>query len=251
MKIALCFLTYVNLSQPELWKKIINNNKNKVNVYIHNKYPFVDHKYHLHNYCLKNKIETEYGGKSLVQATLLLFKQAFLHDQDNEYFILLSDKCIPLYDFDFIYNKIRQLNTNIISCFTNANMERYKDVTNRQFITKDNFCKQSQWIVLKRDTVKFFIANNFLPLFKNSFYALDEHYFINICNKFNIRYQNFCITYSNWYDKNEDPNEREQPKTYVHLTNEMVDKIKNEQPFFFMRKISKSCALPSYFDNIN
>ena len=50
MKIALCFLTYDNLSQPKLWSKIFYNinNKDKLNVYIHNKIPFVDKKYNLH-----------------------------------------------------------------------------------------------------------------------------------------------------------------------------------------------------------
>ena len=35
MKIALCFLTYGNLSQPKLWSKIFNNNRYKLNVYLH------------------------------------------------------------------------------------------------------------------------------------------------------------------------------------------------------------------------
>ncbi len=32
------------------------------------------------------------------------------------YFILLSDKCIPLYDLDAIYEKIVELDGNLISC---------------------------------------------------------------------------------------------------------------------------------------
>ena len=58
------------------------------------------------------------------------------------------------------------------------------------------------------------------------------------------------MTYVNWSDKNEDPNERDQPKTYITLTNAMIQKIIQENPYFFMRKISKSCILPTYFHNI-
>jgi len=249
MKIALCFLTYGNLSQPKLWSKIIKKNSDKLNVYIHNKNPFMDNTYNLHKYCIKNKIKTEHGTKSLVEATLMLFKTAFLKDKANEYFILLSDKCIPLYDFDYIYKRISELNSNIIPCFSGS-MERYDNVNDKNFLTKDNFCKQSQWCLLKRETVRFFIENNYLHIFNDKFYALDEHYFINICNKFNIKYENFRITYVNWHDKNEDPNEIDHPKTYITLTNEMVDKIKNENQGFFIRKISKKCILPNYFDNI-
>ena len=36
-KIALCFLTYDNLSQPKLWYNFINS---KYNIYIHNKDKF-------------------------------------------------------------------------------------------------------------------------------------------------------------------------------------------------------------------
>ena len=252
MKIALCFLTYGNLSQPKLWSRIFNNNSNrdKLNVYIHNKTPFVDKTYNLHKYCITNKINTEHGTKSLVEATLLLFKTALLHDNTNEYFILLSDKCIPLYNFNFIYNKIAQLNSNIISCF-NGNIERYDNVNDKTFLAKDQFFKQSQWCLLKKETAKFFIENNYLHLFNDKFYALDEHYFVNICNKFDIKYENFCITYVNWCDKNEDPNERDDPKTYVTLTNQMAHKIIQEKPCFFMRKISKNCILPPYFHNIS
>jgi hypothetical protein len=252
MKIALCFLTYDNLSQPKLWSKIFYNinNKDKLNVYIHNKIPFVDKKYNLHKYCIKNKIKTQHGTNSLVEATLLLLKSAFLHDNINEYFILLSDKCIPLYNFNFIYNKIGQINSNIISCVY-GNIERYDDINDKTFFDKDHFFKQSQWCLLKRETVKFFIENNFLHRFNDMFYALDEHYFVNICNKFDIKYENFCITYVNWCDKNEDPNERDQPKTYIKLTNQIANKIIQENPCFFMRKISKSCILPTYFHNIS
>ena len=36
-KIALCFLTYGNLSHPELWTKFLDS---RYNVYIHNKNDF-------------------------------------------------------------------------------------------------------------------------------------------------------------------------------------------------------------------
>ena len=47
------------------------------------------------------------GDISLVKATLNLFKEAF-QKEDNKYFILLSDKCIPLYNANDIYNKVKK-----------------------------------------------------------------------------------------------------------------------------------------------
>ena len=52
-KIALCFLTYGNLSKPKLWNDLLNNNKEKFNVYIHNKDNFIDT--NLQKYCLNSK----------------------------------------------------------------------------------------------------------------------------------------------------------------------------------------------------
>ena len=78
-KIALCFLTYDNLAQPELWYNILNDKK--FNVYIHNKNEFECH-LNTHKFCLDKRIETAWGHKSLVEATLLLFKKA-LKNNDN------------------------------------------------------------------------------------------------------------------------------------------------------------------------
>ena len=80
MKIALLFLTYGNLSQPKLWRKIINNNKDKLNVYIHNKNKFRDNTYKLHEYCIKNRVNTKYGHKSLVEAVITLLKEASIDE---------------------------------------------------------------------------------------------------------------------------------------------------------------------------
>ena len=81
MKIALCFITYDNLSQPKLWHRVISSNHSKLNVYIHNKCDFVDKEYNLEKYCIKNKVETKWGHISLIKATLALLREAFL-DQD-------------------------------------------------------------------------------------------------------------------------------------------------------------------------
>ena len=76
-KIALCFLTYGNLSQPKLWTHFINS---KYNIYIHNKYEFTGV---FKRYCIKNKVETAWGNISLVKATLNLFKEAFKNKENK------------------------------------------------------------------------------------------------------------------------------------------------------------------------
>jgi hypothetical protein len=256
-KIALCFLTYENLSQPKLWSRIINNNKNKLNVYIHNKNDFIDNEYKLHEYCIQNKVETNYANKSLVEATLILFKEAY-KDETNCFFILLSDKCIPLYNFEYIYKEIFISNSNIISSIHTkdkrygflTNPERYQELTDPTFLTIKKTVKDSQWLSLNRTTVNFFIENNFLNMYSDKFFAVDEHYFGNICIKFNIPYLNRKITFVNWLQKSDNKSDRQFPKTYEKITHQMLKKIMN-QKVFFLRKVSSNCILPPYFDKLS
>ena len=243
-KIALCFLTYNNLSQPKLWKKFINS---KYNIYIHNKDEFTGE---FEEYCIKNRVKTKWGHISLVKATLNLFKEAF-QTKENKYFVLLSDKCIPLYRADEIYNNIKNFDNNLIVTFNHAE-GRYYSLADKSFFNKNTFVKQCQWMSLKRDTVKFFIENDYTHIFGNNSWISDEHYFINIMNKFNISFINKMITYANWNEGSDLEKYRGlpwSPKTYSKLTNEMVENILKSGALF-MRKVGPECILPSYFDKI-
>ena len=112
MSIALCFLTYKNIKHTKIWNNIFKKYKNILNVYIHNKYDFIDKKYNTHKFCIKNTMKTNYGDISLVKATIQLFRAAY-YNKDNKFFILLSDSCIPIQNFDYIYNLINKHNTNL------------------------------------------------------------------------------------------------------------------------------------------
>ena len=243
--IALCFLTYDNLSKPKLWENFINS---KYNVYIHNKDKFSGI---FEQYCIENKVETKWGDISLVKATLELFKEAF-QTEENKFFVLLSDKCIPLYNPDVLHKKITEINTNMLNSFktepgTNWHNMRYGTIAKKDFFDEDNFYGQHQWIILKRDTVKFFIENDYTHLFGNHCNVPDETYFINIMNKFNIPSIQKTVTYVNWNEDSDMEKYKNKPKTYSKLTNENIENILKSDALF-MRKVGPECNLPSYFD---
>jgi hypothetical protein len=247
-KIALCFLTYKNITRNKLWNFLLKNCKNKYNIYIHNKYKFKDKITNFDKRCLKKKVRTSWGTISLVKATLLLFEEAF-KDKDNKFFILLSDKCIPIYNLDYIYNKVFEINNNIIKCYV-GNKSRYNNMKDKSFLKRENFMKQNQWMLLNRETVLFFIKNNFINNFGYNFHIPDEHYFISIIIKFNIKYKNEFITYVNWTDKSDSKKYRMYPKTYCILNYKNVIKIRESSNFFFMRKISEDCVFDKKFLDI-
>jgi hypothetical protein len=246
MKIAFCFLTIGNIKQPKLWYKFFKGHEDKCNIYIHNKNNFVDKQDKFHKFSLKQRVPTRWGHISLVEATLLMFKQAFISDKENTFFILLSDSCIPLYNFDYIYEKISKVNNNIINVIPNRQIGRFSSFRNPQFFEKKTFFKQEQWICLHRITLKMYLDSlYYLNVFGNSFDVPDEHYFINIAYKHKISFISQPITFTNWKD-NDSGNH---PKLYNKLTVDEIESIKKENPtVFFMRKISSDCKLPNYLD---
>lgn len=258
-KLAFCFLTYDNINKNKLWEKYIKNKLTHCNLYIHNKNDFVDS--FMRDYIVENKIETKYGDISLVEASLVLFNEA-LKDKDNEYFILLSNSCIPLLKFNDLYNYIFTLNNNIVKTSNRFHKERLYSINEKLTIEK-HFTKQHQWCCLKRTTVEFFINNKHLiEIFGKKSIIPDEHFFITFIKKYNINYNDQLMTYVdwrkniktnfifyNWRKVNKESNSH--PKTFQKLTNKEVFLIRKFYPnTLFMRKIAKNCQLPSYFDTL-
>lgn len=264
-KIALCFLTYGNVSQPKLWSRILENKDNSgiFNAYIHNKNVFKDDTYNMHKYCLpRNKIltNTEWGHISLVSATLVLFEAALEDDPENEFFILVSDKCVPIRPLKRIheilmsdYEKQPQKQI-VINRISKSELHRYrhKRMFYPKFFDNNQFFKQSQWMLLDRKTTQYFTTHDFTALFGYQFPCSDEHYFVNICTKMNIEFQKKLITHVSWGTPSDNKSDREFPKTYEKLTNEHVQEIlqKNNGEYLFMRKIRENCVLPDFFETI-
>ena len=236
-KIALCFLTYGNLSQPDLWKPFVHP---KYSIYIHNKDKFSGQ---FEQYCIENRIATKHSDISLVKATLLLFKEAF-KNTENAYFVLLSDMSIPLYSPGEIHDQVKGLGSDVLLNSCHKNMERYDTLADKTFFEKSAFVKQHQWMLLKRDTVRFLIENDYTHIFGAGSNVPDEHYFINVMQKFNIPFINRGTTFVNWQENSDLKKYRARPKTYSTLTEEMLQGVWKSGALF-MRKIGPECNIPN------
>ena len=232
-KIALCFLTYGNLSKSKFWNDLLDSNLDKFNIYIHNKKKFKDNNFE--KYCLKKTVDTQWGHSSLVKATLTMFKDA-IKNIDNEHFLLLSDTCIPLYPLDYIYSEIFKENNNLIYVQNKTNVARYdKKMLDKIFLKRSNFCKQSQWMCLTRNTIDFFIKKNYIKKFGKDFPILDEHYFISLIKKYNIEYKQRLLTFCKFNQKN-----KTHPKKYKTLDKYIIAH-KRSLGALFIRKIDPNC----------
>ncbi len=215
-KIAFMFLTLESLHQGARWHKFLSDGKDKCTVYSHPKYPEYVKQQFLTDSIIPNLAQTKWAGLGLVKATNNLLLEA-LKDPANKYFMLLSEKCMPLYDFDYIYDKITQKKKSWVFHYKwnniQQNVNRYNSLMQVKTKFKDplnftigEFYKQSQWMLLNRSHAELIARNMTLT---NQFYktsAPDEHFYINILkNKvpmFHTENINHPITFVNWTDSN-------------------------------------------------
>ncbi len=206
-KIAFCFLIYDYINHEELWYKFFQQaDKNKYTIYIHYK-DDKELKY-LNEYKLSSCINTSYAHVSLLHAHNLLFKTAY-KDTDNYKFINLSQACVPLKSFDYIYDFLTKDNYghfNIAErekCFP-----RCERLTN--FIPKEFINKSYNWFILNRNLVSRVtsMSHESINLLYEDMYAPEEIYFITYIFSHNLQDEiittqnlsNDATTFTNWHD---------------------------------------------------
>ena len=235
MTIAFCFLVYDSIIRSELWNMFFKDIDNeKYIVYIHPKNNNICN-YTFNYKIINNKVNTlSKDHITIVKATIQLFKEAYLYNKNITHFIFLSQSCIPLYNFDTIYEITQKFNNSIISYIDNNKKERYYQLHNniKKHIKYINFVKQQpNMILIKNDVVD--LLNNDFTIYFNNMQCPDEHYFINILlnvlKKKIIKHQiNFCN-----YDLN-----KTQALEFKLIDKILIDKIRSHG-FLFMRKLNK------------
>lgn len=154
MKIAFLFLVRDNIPLDFLWHNFFKNaDPESFTIYIHSKPGFVfdesvTRSVYFHNRQLENSVEVGWGKPTMIEAEKLLLKAA-LDDISNQIFVLLSDSCVPLYDFSYIYNYLMSSPRSFVDSFIDATEKRYNPDMSPD-IPEDKWRKGSQWITLVR-----------------------------------------------------------------------------------------------------
>ena len=220
-KIAFIFLTLESLHQGQIWWKFLKDGGNRCNVYAHSKYPQLIKQHFLRTAQISDNVRTRWAHISLVRATNNLIRAA-LRDPTNAYIVLVSEKCIPLYKFDTVYDYICGHDKSHLFHYAWGgkpwqNEQRYHALLEQERskavpkemalkIKLHQFLKQSQWMLLRRDHARFVTNFNYTPLF-NKMAAPDEHYYINVLRSqvplFDTQNINYPLTFVNWKDSNQ------------------------------------------------
>ena len=221
------FLTYLELNKPNMWKSFFDDEN--FNIYIHPKFSIDSN---LKKYVIQQHIDTNWNDISLVQATILLIKEAIVN-KENKFFILCSNSCIPLYDekkfIEFINLKNNYSIFHVIKHW-------------------GNIYKTSQFWILNREDALIVLqyASKYIEIFSNKEFikkyitgnaAYDELFFLTLL-KTEIKHYKFLdmmSTYVKWFD----PYIAKHPLTYLAFTK--IDKKDfKKQGSFFVRKVDEN-----------
>ncbi|EOY29184.1 Core-2/I-branching beta-1,6-N-acetylglucosaminyltransferase family protein isoform 4 [Theobroma cacao] len=230
-KIAFLFLTPGTLPFEELWDKFFRGHEHRFSVFVH---ASKGKPVHTSRYFIGRDIHSEkvvWGKISMVDAERRLLAHALL-DPDNQQFVLLSDSCIPLHNFDYVYNYLMLTNVSFIDSFVDLGPHgtgRYSEHMMPE-VEKSAFRKGSQWFSLKRQHAIIIMADSlYYTKFRlyckpnmdgRNCYA-DEHYlptFFNMIDPGGIA--NRSVTYVDWSEAKWHPRSfRAQDITYEFLRN--------------------------------
>jgi len=192
-KIAFLFLTLDNPNFPKIWNYYFKGNENKINIYIHPKYP--DQVTWKKNKIIKNLKETEWGF--IVEAYKELFKAAIMN-KDNVKFITISESCIPIKPFNKLYDDLmKDLDMSLIKLLPIHNYDWNARLTSEiKEKLKNNLIKHYARMCLSRHHVKQLLHNNkYLNLF-TKIHVGDEFFLSSIMPIDNFK--DFAITFDDW-----------------------------------------------------
>ncbi|XP_075512916.1 glycosyltransferase BC10-like isoform X1 [Primulina tabacum] len=238
-KISFLFLTPGALPFEKLWDKFFQGNERRFSIYVH---ASKDKPVHFSRYFINREIRSDkvvWGKISMVDAERRLLANA-LKDPDNQRFVLLSDSCVPLWDFDYVYNYLMHANTSFIDSFEDPGPHGNGRYSKHMLpeVEKKYFRKGAQWFTMKRQHAIITMADSlyytkFRDYCKPGIDGLncysDEHYLPTFFYMFDpAGVSNWSVTHVDWSEMKWHPKSyRAQDITYELIRNitSIVDSV--------------------------
>ncbi|XP_021900507.1 uncharacterized protein LOC110816569 [Carica papaya] len=183
-KIAFMFLTKGPLPLAPLWERFLKGHEQHYSIYVHALPPYVSD-FPESSVFYRRQIPSqvvEWGEMSMCDAERRLLANALL-DISNEWFILLSEACIPLHNFSIIYHYISRSEYSFVGSFDDPGpygRGRYNSEM-QPVVTLEQWRKGAQWFEVNRRLAIVIIQDTmYHPKFKEFCKPacyVDEHYF--------------------------------------------------------------------------
>ncbi|XP_076902761.1 glycosyltransferase BC10-like [Bidens hawaiensis] len=205
-KVAFMFLTPGPLPLSPLWELFFKGHEGLFSIYVH-PHPSYNDTFPQDSVFYGTRITSQpvyWGDISMIDAERRMLANALL-DPLNQRFVLLSDSCIPLFNFTTTYNYLVNSNLSYIASFDDKRKSgrgRYNPQMAPN-ITIQDWRKGSQWFEVNRDLALAIVADqNYYSLFKEYCHPPcynDEHYLSTLVNILYGRLNsNRTITYVDW-----------------------------------------------------
>ncbi|GKV35698.1 hypothetical protein SLEP1_g43933 [Rubroshorea leprosula] len=205
-KIAFMFLTKGPLPLAPLWERFLKGNEGLYSIYVHT-LPSYFGDYPSSSVFHRRQIPSqmvEWGKMSMCDAERRLLANALL-DISNEWFILLSEACIPLYNFSIVYRYISRSRYSFMGSFDDVGpygRGRY-DQRMEPVVTLSQWRKGSQWFEVNRKLAVSMVEDiTYYPKFRDFCQPacyVDEHYFPTMLTiQFPQLLANRTLTWTDW-----------------------------------------------------
>ncbi len=176
------FLVRDTIPHEDTWREFFQwrGNASHYNIYVHptsgHKYPYTSV---FHEKEIADHVDVKWGQLSLVTATKNLVKAA-LKDPLNEWFVLMSESCVPLVPFPKFRSILLAHKQSIINaCKMDDNMmhiRRWKKELEHVGLRKSNWRKSAEWFAITRRHATIFANENVIDEGFTKIFAPDEHY---------------------------------------------------------------------------
>ncbi|VVA94276.1 unnamed protein product [Arabis nemorensis] len=209
-KVAFMFMTRGPLPLAPLWETFFQGHEGLFTIYVH-----TDPSYNesmpqgsvFNGRRIPSK-KVDWGNANMVEAERRLLANALL-DINNERFVLLSESCIPLFNFTTIYSYLTNSNqTHVDSYDLPIGRVRY---ARRMYphIHLHQWRKGSQWFELDRAMALEVVSDTFYwPIFNAYSRCPDEHYIptlLNLRPSLGLRNSNRTLTWTEWVKRRAHP----------------------------------------------
>ncbi|TYI72784.1 hypothetical protein E1A91_D07G083200v1 [Gossypium mustelinum] len=258
-KIAFMFLTGGPLPLAPLWENFFEGHQGFYTIYVHS-HPHYNQTVPQTSVFYGRRIPSQpvyWGTATMIDAERRLLANALL-DPSNQRFVLLSDSCIPLFNFTTIYDYLITSTLSFISVYDDPGKDgrgRYNPQMS-PVINATDWLKGSQWFEMHRDMALHIVSDEtYYSIFKQ--YCRppcynDEHYIATMVNMlYGKLNSNRSITWVDW------SREGAHPRKYgdADINHELLSQIRcgseciyngntTSMCFLFARKFSPSTLKP-------
>ena len=183
-KVAFMFLTRGPLPLAPLWERFFRGHEGRYSVYVHAlpsyRANFTKDSVFYHRQ-IPSKV-AEWGQMTMCDAERRLLANALL-DISNEWFVLVSESCIPIFDFNTTYDYFQNSSQSFVMVFDDPGpygRGRYNYNMTPE-VELEQWRKGSQWFEVDRDLgIEIIRDTRYYPKFKEfcrPHCYVDEHYF--------------------------------------------------------------------------